>query len=64
MGLGGGLCLTPMTATAMAAVRAERAGMASAIHNSMRQVGQALGVAVLGSLVYAGVAGGSAGPAT
>lgn len=61
VGLGGGLSLTPMTATAMAAVRAQRAGMASAIHNSMRQVGQALGVAVLGSLVYAGVIGGAAG---
>ena len=61
VGFGGGLSLTPMTATAMAAVRSERAGMASAVHNSMRQVGQALGVAVLGSLVYAGVAGGSAG---
>jgi MFS transporter, DHA2 family, methylenomycin A resistance protein len=61
VGLGGGLSLTPMTATAMAAVRSERAGMASAIHNSMRQVGQALGVAVLGSLVYAGVAGGQTG---
>jgi predicted MFS family arabinose efflux permease len=61
VGLGGGLSLTPMTATAMAAVRSERAGMGSAIHNSMRQVGQALGVAVLGSLVYAGVRGGAAG---
>ena len=61
VGLGGGLSLTPMTATAMAAVRSERAGMASAIHNSMRQMGQALGVAVLGSFVYAGVAGGQAG---
>jgi MFS transporter, DHA2 family, methylenomycin A resistance protein len=61
VGLGGGLSLTPMTAVAMAAVRSERAGMASAIHNSMRQVGQALGVAVLGSLVYAGVRGGAAG---
>lgn len=61
IGLGGGLSLTPMTAVAMAAVRADRAGMASAIHNSMRQVGQALGVAVLGSLVYAGVSGASAG---
>jgi hypothetical protein len=61
VGLGGGLSLTPMTAVAMAAVRAERAGMASAIHNSLRQVGQALGVAVLGSLVYAGVSGGAAG---
>jgi predicted MFS family arabinose efflux permease len=58
VGFGGGLSLTPMTATAMAAVRSERAGMASAVHNSMRQVGQALGVAVLGSLVYAGVSGG------
>jgi MFS transporter, DHA2 family, methylenomycin A resistance protein len=61
IGLGGGVCLTPMTATAMAAVGPERAGMASAIHNSMRQVGQALGVAVLGSLIYAGVRGGQAG---
>jgi MFS transporter, DHA2 family, methylenomycin A resistance protein len=61
VGLGGGLSLTPMTATAMASVRSQRAGMASAIHNSMRQVGQALGVAVLGSLVYAGVRGGAAG---
>jgi DHA2 family methylenomycin A resistance protein-like MFS transporter len=61
IGLGAGLSLTPMTATAMAAVGPERAGMASAIHNSMRQVGQALGVAVLGSLVYAGVLGGLAG---
>jgi predicted MFS family arabinose efflux permease len=61
IGLGGGLSLTPMTATAMAAVRSDRAGMASAIHNSMRQVGQALGVAVLGSLVYAGVVGGVSG---
>jgi DHA2 family methylenomycin A resistance protein-like MFS transporter len=61
VGLGGGLSLTPMTATAMAAVRSERAGMGSAIHNSMRQVGQALGVAVLGSLVYAGVTRGQVG---
>jgi hypothetical protein len=61
VGLGGGLSLTPMTAVAMAAVRAERAGMASAVHNSLRQMGQALGVAVLGSMVYAGVTGGSAG---
>jgi DHA2 family methylenomycin A resistance protein-like MFS transporter len=61
VGFGGGLSLTPMTATAMAAVRVDRAGMASAVHNSMRQVGQALGVAVLGSLVYAGIAGAQTG---
>ena len=45
----------------------ERAGMASAVHNSMRQVGQVLGVAVLGALVYAGFGGsapvGRLGPA-
>jgi MFS transporter, DHA2 family, methylenomycin A resistance protein len=61
VGLGGGLCLTPMTATAMAAVEPQRAGMASAVHNSMRQVGQALGVAVLGSLVYGAIPGGPGG---
>ncbi|MFC5722872.1 MFS transporter [Streptomyces gamaensis] len=52
-GAGIGLCLTPMTATAVAAVGAERAGMASAVHNALRQLGQVLGVAVLGALVYA-----------
>ena len=61
VGLGGGLSLTPMTATAMAAVQSDRAGMASAVHNSMRQVGQALGVAVLGSLVYSGLASDQSG---
>ena len=55
VGLGAGLALTPMTATAVGAVRPERAGMASAVHNSMRQIGQVLGVAVLGALVYAGL---------
>jgi MFS transporter, DHA2 family, methylenomycin A resistance protein len=57
VGLGAGLALTPMTATAVGAVRPERAGMASAVHNSMRQIGQVLGVAVLGALVYAGLGG-------
>jgi DHA2 family methylenomycin A resistance protein-like MFS transporter len=61
VGLGGGLCLTPMTTTAVAAVDHRRAGMASAVHNSLRQFGQALGVAVLGALVYGGIAGGHAG---
>ena len=46
-----------MTATVVGAVRPERAGMASAVHNSMRQLGQVLGVAVLGALVYAGLGG-------
>ncbi|HEX6467918.1 MAG TPA: MFS transporter [Streptosporangiaceae bacterium] len=54
-GFGIGLCLTPMTATALSAVGAAQAGMASAVHNALRQLGQVLGVAVLGALVYAGV---------
>jgi len=52
-GFGIGLCLTPMTATAVGAVGSDRAGMASAVHNALRQFGQVLGVAVLGALVYA-----------
>jgi DHA2 family methylenomycin A resistance protein-like MFS transporter len=63
VGLGAGLCLTPMTTTAVAAVGHQNAGMASAVHNAMRQFGQALGVAVLGALVYSGVPGGQAGGA-
>ncbi|MEC3952192.1 MFS transporter [Nocardia sp. CDC153] len=55
-GFGIGLCLTPMTATALAAVHPHRAGMASSVHNALRQLGQVLGVAVLGTLVYTGPA--------
>ncbi|MEU2717113.1 MFS transporter [Streptomyces sp. NPDC007205] len=53
VGGGVGLSLTPMTTTAVASVAASRAGMASAVHNALRQLGQVLGVAVLGVLVYA-----------
>ncbi|WP_196054585.1 MFS transporter [Nocardia aurantiaca] len=60
-GFGIGLCLTPMTATALAAVHPHRAGMASSVHNAMRQLGQVLGVAVLGTLVYSGPVLGMAG---
>jgi Major Facilitator Superfamily len=57
LGGGAGLCLTPMTVTAVAAVAAARAGMAAAIHNAIRQLGQVLGVAVLGALAYARLPG-------
>lgn len=62
LGGGIGLCLTPMTAVAMSATGAARAGMVSAAHNAFRQVGQVFGVSVLGALVYAGLPGGTAGP--
>lgn len=53
LGAGIGTCLTPMTAVAMSSVDAAKAGMVSAMHNSLRQLGQVFGVAVLGALVYA-----------
>jgi DHA2 family methylenomycin A resistance protein-like MFS transporter len=42
-----------MTQVAVSAVAASRAGMASSVHNALRQFGQVLGVAVLGAIVYA-----------
>lgn len=51
-GFGIGLSLTPMTAISIAAVDAEHAGMASAILNAVRQLGQVLGVAVWGVFAY------------
>jgi DHA2 family methylenomycin A resistance protein-like MFS transporter len=52
LGVGTGLALPPMTATAVGAVPAERAGMASAIHNASRQIGQTFAVAILGTILF------------
>ena len=52
-GAGAGIALPPMTITALAAAPAERVGMASAIHNASRQLGQTFGVAVLGTIILA-----------
>ncbi|WP_114251946.1 MFS transporter [Streptomyces sp. Go-475] len=51
LGLGMGLVITPMTATAVASVPHHLAGMAAAGNNAFRQVGGALGPAVLGTLL-------------
>ena len=51
-GAGIGLCGTPISTAAMSTVDTDRAGMASAIVNAMRQTGQVIGVAVLGWLVF------------
>jgi DHA2 family methylenomycin A resistance protein-like MFS transporter len=58
LGAGAGIALPPMTITALAAAPAAQAGMASAIHNASRQLGQTFGVAVLGTIIlgYAGKA--------
>ncbi len=61
LGGGIGLCGTPMSTIAMSAVDRDRAGMASAVLNALRQVGQVFGVAVLGALVYADLPGAGGG---
>ena len=59
------MTMTPMTTQLMAAVPRDRAGMGSATNDTTRELGGALGVAVLGSLVTSqfanGVAAGVAG---
>jgi MFS family permease len=54
MGVGGGLAGPAAYATLMGAVPPERAGVGSALNDTVQQVGMALSVAVLGS-VLAGV---------
>lgn len=51
LGLGMGFVTTPMTAVAVASVPHPLAGMAAAGNNAFRQVGGALGPAVLGALL-------------
>ncbi|MFJ4786434.1 MFS transporter [Streptomyces sp. NPDC088794] len=51
LGLGLGCVITPMTATAVSSVPHHLAGMAAAGNNAFRQVGGALGPAVLGTLL-------------
>lgn len=50
-GLGMGLTMGATTTLVMSAVDAERAGVGSAVNNTLRQVGAALGVAALGSIL-------------
>jgi len=51
LGTGLGLTISPVTAAAVAGMPREQAGVASAMTNTSRQVGGALGVAVLGAVV-------------
>lgn len=52
-GFGGGLGLTPLTDTVMAAVPLGDAGVGSAINDFVRELGAALGIATVGSVVNA-----------
>jgi EmrB/QacA subfamily drug resistance transporter len=61
IGLGIGAALVPSTDAVMAAVPGENAGLGSAINDSGRQVGAALGIGLLGALANAGYSSGIGG---
>ncbi|MGY1839953.1 MULTISPECIES: MFS transporter [unclassified Modestobacter] len=54
MGLGMGLSMTPSTEAITAALPRERQGVASALNDVTRELGTALGVALLGAVLSAG----------
>lgn len=54
-GAGAGLAMAPLSATAMAAVPGERAGMAAGALSTFRQLGYAFGIAILGEVFRAGL---------
>ena len=56
-GLGMSLTMTPTAAAATRAVPVDKAGVGSAVLNSMRQVGGSLGIALMGAIVAAQVSG-------
>jgi EmrB/QacA subfamily drug resistance transporter len=61
IGLGIGAAFVPSTDAVMAAVPGENAGLGSAINDSGRQVGAALGIGILGALANAGYRSGIGG---
>jgi EmrB/QacA subfamily drug resistance transporter len=56
-GFGMAIVMTPITAAAMGSVPIDKAGVGSAVLNSMRQVGGSLGIAVMGAIVAASATG-------
>jgi EmrB/QacA subfamily drug resistance transporter len=50
-GIGMSFVMTPMSAAAMGAVSIDKAGVASGVLNTFRQVGVALGIAVTGAII-------------
>jgi predicted MFS family arabinose efflux permease len=55
-GIGMGAVMAPATESIMSVVPREKAGAGAAVNNSVRQVGGALGVAILGSMLAASYA--------
>jgi EmrB/QacA subfamily drug resistance transporter len=56
-GLGFGMVNAPITNTAVSGMPREQAGVAAAVASTSRQIGQSLGVAVVGSAVTSALAG-------
>jgi EmrB/QacA subfamily drug resistance transporter len=54
-GFGMAITMAPTTAAAMGSVPVDKAGVGSAVINSMRQVGGSLGIAIMGALVATAV---------
>jgi EmrB/QacA subfamily drug resistance transporter len=50
-GLGMSFVMTPMSAAAMGAAPVDKAGVASGVLNTFRQVGVALGIAIMGAII-------------
>ena len=61
-GLGMATTMAPTTSAAMSAVPVDKAGVGSAVINSMRQVGGSLGIAIMGTLVASSVTVAPASP--
>ncbi|MGW4199522.1 MFS transporter [Streptomyces sp. NPDC004726] len=59
-GIGFGMVNTPITNTAVSGMPRAQAGVAAAVASTSRQVGQTLGVAVIGAVLAAGVTLGAA----
>jgi EmrB/QacA subfamily drug resistance transporter len=62
-GVGIGFVNAPLATTAVSTVRQERAGMASGLNNTFRQLGIATGIAALGAIFQSKVGGGGLGAA-
>jgi EmrB/QacA subfamily drug resistance transporter len=60
-GIGFGLVNAPITNSAVSGMPTSQAGVAAAVASTSRQVGAALGVAVIGSVLRSGLPGGSIG---
>ncbi len=57
-GVGFGVVNAPITVAAVSGMPASQAGVASAVASTSRQIGQTLGVAIVGATAVAGLAGG------